>query len=235
MIPAPLVIAGVIAAAAIVRKVASRASTNSRAATEDAVPQQHDDELVGLFTLPPFVDLPAPGHLTDSATPRRVDVQDLSRFWVRGSKALACTLETFAGGSLEGVAYQVVALHTRQQLPRTMIRAGIDVYSLPAYEGMVRLREPAPTLRRGVMAIVTTAPTEAAGLPFDSLASDLSLDPQLTVALDGDWLYAYRGGPLQRWRIEPILLTLQRFARAVENPPWPRADETRPYIYGQVT
>lgn len=99
-----------------------------------------------------------------------------------------------------------------------MATAGIDVYSLPLYQGMHRVREPQLPLRHGVVSIISEDPDRAAALPYETLARDVWRDHGLTFAADGDWIYLFRRGDPSAVQMESMLLALQRFARAIDHP-----------------
>jgi hypothetical protein len=233
--PILLVIACVAIGVALARRLRASASLRDHAMSHGWAFQERDDELATTFTLPPFVDLPAPATPSIPPELRSVRVRDVARFAVARSQALAFTVDDVVGADETlTTTYQVVALHTRQHLPRTMMRAGIDVYVLPSYDGMPRLREPRRRTRGGVLSIISAEPARAASLPFDALVRDLGLDHQLTIAADGDWMYAYRPAVPAPWRIEAMLTTLQKLARGIASPRWPSEEAPPSYVYGAI-
>lgn len=231
MIPIPLVVVGVVAGAALARKFLSTPPMRKHAEARGGSFQERSDELATTFTLPPFVDLPEPAAVLPAYRPVRVF--DVAQFATSGSQTMAMRVEV-SDGSAEPPTYQVVALHTRQHLPRTMVRAGIDVYVLPGYEGMHRIRTPKRWVRGGILSIISAEPDRAADLPYDAISRGLAEDRMATFVADGDWLYVFRPGAPATWRIAPMLVTLEQFARAIENPPWPTGEGPPSYVYGQV-
>lgn len=231
MIPIPVVVAGVVVGAALVRKFLTTPTMRKHAETHGWAFQGRDDELATTFTLPPFVDLPEPATVLPAFRPARV--LDVARFPTSGSQTLAMRVELGDAGS-EPPTFQVVALHTRQHLPRTMVRAGTDVYVLPGYEGMHRIRTPKRWVRGGLLSIISAEPDRASDLPYEAISRALAEDRQLTFVADGDWLYVHRPGVPAPWRIAALLVTLEQFARAIEDPAWPSDEGPPSYVYGQI-
>lgn len=221
-----------VAAIAIINRVRAHGAMRRHATANGWAYTPRADELAGPFTLPPFVALPSFGVAPMPESVRDRQVLDAVRFMVRGSVATAFTFVEGVGDQLR--SHMVVALRTDQRLPRTMIRAGIDVYVLPAYEGMNRVTEPKIWVRNGILSILSEDPRATETLPVRAVRTDLELDQRMTFVADGDWLYAYRPGKVKPWRIEQMLRTLQVFARDVEQPRWPGPDEPTRYVYGAV-
>lgn len=217
---------------AIINRVWARGAMRRHATGYGWAYSPRADELAGPFTLPPFVALPSFGVTPMPESVREQQVRDAVRFMVQGSEATAFTfVETIAD---QQRSHMVVALRTAQRLPRTMIRAGIDVYVLPAYEGMHRVTEPKVWVRNGLLSILSEDPRATETLPIRAVRTDLELDQRMTLVADGDWLYAYRPGRARPWRIEPMLRTLRVFARDVEQPPWPGPENPTRHVYGAV-
>lgn len=196
--------------------------------------QAHGDELATTFTMPPFVHLASFGD-GDFMPSRTVSVVDVVTFLVSGSTALSMTVTEVRHSDQQVLGtstHHVVALHTRQGLPRTIARAGIDVYVLPAYEGLERVRDPELRIPGGRLALLSEDPGIAGTMPFDRLGRELALDRQLTVVTDGDWIYAYRPGAATVWRLDAMMVVVEKLARGIRPTRWPAPDSPAARVYG---
>lgn len=229
-------IAGAVAAALVVVGIRRRGTLRREIERRGWGYRQRDDELAGTWTMPPFAHLasPADSHLPPPL--RTVRVEEVITWSVAGSVAHSMVVTETAGVDQMAPTstHHVVALHTRQQLPRTIVRAGVDVYVLPAYDGLHRVLEPKRWTRNGVMSVLSDDPDAAARLPLDRVADDLGIDGQLHLVTDGDWIYAYRSGSASLWRIDQMLVAVQKVARGIRPTRWPGEDDPSSYVYGAV-
>lgn len=200
---------------------------------------ERDDELGSTWTLPPFVDLRtplAPGVASPENRPRPV-VRDVLRFHVDGSPALSFQHDVISHvGDSSIQMNHVVAIWTRQGLPRTVVRQGIDTYEVPAYEGLQRVREPKVRTRAGELAIVSEDPDAVATLGLEEIAPWFELTGRIsraTLMTDGDWVLLVRSSGQSSSAIEPMVDFLRRFARDLPGGEWPIPSEV-PDVYGAI-
>lgn len=239
----PLAIAGAVIVGAAVL-VARRKDVRGHALARGWDWRPRDDELPTTWTLPPFTELRSPHH--DPPPQRRSTyAENVCRFTVQGSTAMSMTLvETIygavperAGQRMDDSSVQrthVVAIWTRQHLPRTMIRHGIDVYALPVHEGLHRVRDTGRVPGRGVLAVTSADPVLARTLPLRSIAQGLEAITSTTLVADGDWVYAYRPGDQQIRHVDVMIEVIERLARGVPGRRWPVLGESSSGVYGAV-
>jgi hypothetical protein len=232
----PLAIAGALAVALVLVRVRRRGTLRREIERRGWGYRPRDDELARTWTMPPFAHLtsPADAHLPPPL--RTVRVDEVITWSVGGSVAHSMTVTVTVGADQMAPTstHHVVALHTRQRLPRTIVRAGIDVYVLPAYDGLQRVLEPKRWTRHGVMSVLSEDPDAAAALPLDRVAADLGADGQLHLVTDGDWIYAYRSGDANLWRIDQLVVTVQKLARGIRPTRWPDQNDASSFVYGAV-
>lgn len=194
------------------------------------------DQLASSFTMPPFVHLPEPGE-AESHVERWVRVTEVVTFIESGSIAHSMVVTDMLGDTespeLVGSAH-VVALHTRQRLPRTIVRAGIDVYELPTYEGLQRVLKPRHATPTGVLSVLSDDPGVAGMLPLDRVSQDLWSGGGLTLVTDGDWVYAFQPGAARLDAIDSMMVTVQKLARGYRGVRWPGPDAPGGQVYGAV-
>lgn len=230
-----LAVVGAIVVVSVVAWARRRGTFEREVAKRGWLYRPLDDELATTWTMPPFARLRTPNDF--GGDPERVvRVSEVVTFVESGSTALSMMVTEGYPGEREDqvLAHHVVALHTRQGLPRTIARCGIDVYVLPAYEGLQRVREPVRRTRAGVVSILSDDPATATGLPFDRIAADLRIDSRLTVVTDGDWIYAYRPGPPHLFRLDSMIATVQKLARGIAPTRWPGPENPSSYVYGAL-
>lgn len=231
-----LAIAGAVAAGVVIVQVRRRGTLKRRVEQRGWRYLERDDELASTWRMPPFAHVRTPGD-PEIELSRTVQVSEVATFTESGSTthSMAVTeIERSGSEVVSSVTHHVVALHTRQQLPRTIARAGIDVYVLPSYEGLSRVREPVHRTRSGLVSILSEDPATARTLPFDRITNDLGIDARITVVTDGDWIYAYRPGKPHLHRIDSMMVVVQKLARAIRPTRWPGPDNPASYVYGAV-
>ncbi len=129
-----------------------------------------------------------------------------------------------------------VPLALTKRLPRTMLRRGPDVYVLPSYDGLRRIRDPRITAGGSVLAIISEDADAVQILGLEE-ASDILGQPGLrkaTLVADGDWIYVYLSGVQRPARIGAMLDAIDQLARAVPGRRWPIPGETHTSVYGAV-
>lgn len=229
-----LAIAGAVAIAWVVLGLRRRGTLRREVARRGWRYVAQDDALARTWTMPPFAHLRSPADAQFPHPTRVVQVSEVVTFLESGSTAYSMLVSEGPGDGPSASTHHLVALHTRQGLPRTIARAGIDVYVLPAYEGLHRVLEPKHWTRGGIISILSEDPDTARRFPFDRLTRDLSVDSALTVVADGDWIYAYRPGRPTLSRIDAMIVTVQKLARGIDGTRWPGPENPHANVYGAV-
>lgn len=230
------IVAGAVVATATVMRLRARRDVRVHATRNDWIHVERDDDLASTWSLPPFVRLRSPSTAAEYRP--TIEIHDVSRFGLQGALALAfeAVVAMTDGGDTTRVSYQVVAIRTYQGLPRTMVRRGPDVYELPSYEGLGRVREPRIAARNGVLSVVSEDPDAVRHLGLREIAdyADAWGLGRATLVADGDWIYVFVDGGQRARRIEPMLDAVARLARAVPGKQWPVPGETHTSVYGAV-